>query len=120
MPAIEPDAALRAVNIGVAPKTHDYQFTFLFLRGDKRPEFPFVRHISTGDLQSLLRRSRDFWTRATITAYAEKDNRLQTDMAATPYRAPRNLISGVNAFVWERRSRCARGSRGSWPVNPLN
>jgi HEAT repeat protein len=72
IPAIEPDAALRAVNIGVAPKTHGYQFTFLFLRGDKRPEFPFVRHISTGDLQSLLRRSRDFWTRAAITAYAKK------------------------------------------------
>jgi hypothetical protein len=56
MPAIEPDAALRAVNIGVAPKTHGYQFTFLFLRGDKRPEFSFVRHISTGDSGVSTRR----------------------------------------------------------------
>jgi hypothetical protein len=72
VPAIEPDTAFRALNITVKSATNGYHFTFLFLRGDNAPEFPFVRHISTGDLQALLRKARDFWTRAAITAYADK------------------------------------------------
>jgi hypothetical protein len=71
-PALDPDTAVRAVTIAVGPATNGYKFTFLFRRGGKEAELTFIRYISAGDLQALLRRARDFWTRLVITTYADK------------------------------------------------
>ena len=71
-PLLSRDAAVRAINIVVRPTTNGYEFTFLFRRDGNESELTFIRHIGAGDVQALLRRTRDFWTKLAITAYADK------------------------------------------------
>ena len=73
-PLLAPDKTVRAMNITVSRARPDgYQFTILFLRKEDKPEVRFIRYLSAGDLQVLLRRVRDFWTNLAIKSpYAIK------------------------------------------------
>jgi HEAT repeat protein/CHAT domain-containing protein len=63
----------RLASIAVTEKTGGYELEFLFRNAaDAEVHVPFFRGISTGDLERLLARVRDFWTSLVISNYAEK------------------------------------------------
>lgn len=69
---IEPNTPQRALSIRVHPAEGGYRFEFLFVRQNTEILIPFFRHISQRDLDELLRRVRDFWTKLVIRNYADQ------------------------------------------------
>jgi hypothetical protein len=67
------DTSERALSIHISMEGSRYRFQFLLRRDDGRLMLlPFVRNFSNGDLEMLLRRIRDFWTKLAVTTYANK------------------------------------------------
>jgi hypothetical protein len=71
-PQLDPDAVVRELTIRVWSVMDGYKFEFIFQRGEPGIPFPFERNLKVGDLEVLLAKVRDFWTRLVITSYASQ------------------------------------------------
>jgi len=71
--SLEPNNPQRCLSIRVRSVESGYRFEFIFPGGDNGGiEIPISRQITSGDLDQLLTRVRDFWTDLVITNYADQ------------------------------------------------
>jgi HEAT repeat protein len=102
-PRLDPDTAIRKLNIRIRPAVEGYELEFIFLRPDREISLPVERHVTPGDLEILLTKVRDFWTELSITNY---ENQLSVTLATWNRYLVRLYELGAEA--WE----ILFGSRG--------
>jgi hypothetical protein len=71
IPRIDVKAPVRALSIHISRERNGYQFEFKFFRDTAEGiKLSSLRNITTADIEALLAKVRDFWTKLVITNYA--------------------------------------------------
>jgi hypothetical protein len=93
---VDPKSAPRLLSINVAPLEKRYRFEFLFRgRDGEDVKIQMVRSISKGDLDKLLLKVRDFWTKLVVSTYSAS-----LHVTSSTYREYISRLAEIGMDAW--------------------